>query len=108
MSRAATGLAAWIVEKFRTWSDCGGRVESRFSKDELLTNVSLYWFNQNITSSTRLYYEAMGPFAKEKYRSLGKVKVGWQEPLHCCPRRQQKRREVMTLIQIEPLTMGGH
>ncbi len=36
-----TGLMAWIVEKFRTWSDCGGDVESRFSKDELLTNVAI-------------------------------------------------------------------
>jgi microsomal epoxide hydrolase len=35
------GLMAWIVEKFRTWSDCGGDVESRFSKDELLTNVAI-------------------------------------------------------------------
>ena len=36
-----TGLMAWIVEKFRTWSDCGGDVESVFSKDELLTNVAI-------------------------------------------------------------------
>jgi hypothetical protein len=35
------GLMAWIVEKFRTWSDCGGDVDSRFSKDELLTNVAI-------------------------------------------------------------------
>lgn len=65
------------MEKFRTWSDCGGDVESRFTKDELLTHVSLYWFNQNITSSARLYYEAMGPFAKDKVRESlsGKIKV---------------------------------
>jgi hypothetical protein len=36
-------LAAWIVEKFRAWSDCGGDVESRFTRDELLTNVMIYW-----------------------------------------------------------------
>lgn len=65
---------AWIVEKFRTWSDCGGDVESRFSKDELLTNISLYWFNANITSSARLYYETMGPFAKNTFHR-GRVKV---------------------------------
>jgi pimeloyl-ACP methyl ester carboxylesterase len=51
------GLAAWIITKFREWSDCNGDVESRFSKDELLANVSLYWFTQTITSSFRLYYE---------------------------------------------------
>ncbi len=38
-----TGLAAWIVEKFKTWSDCQGDVERRFSKDELLTNICIYW-----------------------------------------------------------------
>jgi hypothetical protein len=37
------GLAAWILEKFRTWSDCGGVPDGAFSKDELLTNVCLYW-----------------------------------------------------------------
>lgn len=51
------GLAAWIITKFREWSDCNGEVETRFTKDELLTNVSLYWFTQTITSSFRLYYE---------------------------------------------------
>jgi hypothetical protein len=36
------GLAAWIVEKFRAWSDCNGEIERRFSKDELLTNIMIY------------------------------------------------------------------
>jgi epoxide hydrolase len=51
------GLAAWIVEKFRAWSDCGGDVERSFTKDQLLANVTLYWVTGTITSSTRLYYE---------------------------------------------------
>jgi pimeloyl-ACP methyl ester carboxylesterase len=50
------GLAAWIVEKFRTWSDCGGDVERRFSKDELLTNVMLYWVTGAINSSFWPYW----------------------------------------------------
>ena len=53
------GLAAWIVEKFRTWSDCGGDVESRFTRDELLTNIMIYWVTGSITSSMRLYCETM-------------------------------------------------
>jgi pimeloyl-ACP methyl ester carboxylesterase len=52
------GLAAWIVEKFRGWSDCGGNVERRFTKDVLLTNIMIYWVTQTITSSMRLYSEA--------------------------------------------------
>jgi pimeloyl-ACP methyl ester carboxylesterase len=51
------GLAAWIVEKFHAWCDCDGNVESRFTKDELLTNVTLYWVTQTGTSSTRIYFE---------------------------------------------------
>ncbi len=58
LNDSPAGLAAWIIEKFRTWSDCKGEVESRFSKDQLLTNVMVYWITQTINSSTRLYYEA--------------------------------------------------
>jgi pimeloyl-ACP methyl ester carboxylesterase len=57
LNDSPAGLAAWIVEKYRTWSDCGGDVESRFTKDELLTTVMIYWVTQSIGSSTRLYYE---------------------------------------------------
>jgi pimeloyl-ACP methyl ester carboxylesterase len=59
LNDSPAGLAAWIVEKFRTWSDCGGDVERRFTKDELLTNVMLYWVTETATSSCRLYFEAM-------------------------------------------------
>jgi epoxide hydrolase len=51
------GLAAWIVEKFHAWCDCDGNVESRFTKDELLTNITIYWATGTGTSSTRIYYE---------------------------------------------------
>jgi pimeloyl-ACP methyl ester carboxylesterase len=57
LNDSPAGLAAWIVEKFRTWSDCAGDVERRFTKDELLTNITIYWATQTINSSTRLYYE---------------------------------------------------
>ncbi len=58
LNDSPVGLAAWIIEKFRTWSDCGSDVESIFSRDELLTNVMIYWATQTIHSSTRLYYES--------------------------------------------------
>ena len=51
------GLAAWIVEKFRSWCDCAGDPEKVFTKDELLTNITLYWLTQTATSSARIYYE---------------------------------------------------
>jgi pimeloyl-ACP methyl ester carboxylesterase len=58
LNDSPAGLAAWVVEKFRTWSDCGGDVERRFTKDQLLTNVMIYWITQTINSATRLYYES--------------------------------------------------
>ncbi len=57
LADSPAGLATWIIEKFRAWSDCGGDVERRFTKDELLTNLSLYWFTNTIGSSVRLYRE---------------------------------------------------
>ena len=57
LNDSPVGLAAWIVEKYRTWSDCGGEVEKRFTKDELLTTVTIYWATETITSSTRMYKE---------------------------------------------------
>jgi pimeloyl-ACP methyl ester carboxylesterase len=50
-------LAAWMIEKFRDWAACDGDVEQKFSKDELLTNVTLYWMTETIHSSCRLYFE---------------------------------------------------
>jgi hypothetical protein len=56
-------LAAWIVEKFRAWSDCGGDVESVFTKDQLLADIALYWFSGAIGSSFWPYYARMhGPW----------------------------------------------
>ena len=57
LNDSPAGLASWIVEKYRTWSDCGGDVEKSYTKDELLTIVTIYWVTQTISSSTRMYYE---------------------------------------------------
>jgi pimeloyl-ACP methyl ester carboxylesterase len=57
LNDSPVGLAAWIVEKFRAWSDSGGDVERRFSKDDLLTNLMVYWVTGTAPSSVRIYYE---------------------------------------------------
>lgn len=51
------GLAAWLVEKLRTWSDCGGDVERAFPRDDLLTWLSAYWFTRTIGTSFTPYFE---------------------------------------------------
>jgi pimeloyl-ACP methyl ester carboxylesterase len=58
LNDSPAGLAGWLIDKFYSWSDCGGKLENIFSKDELLTNCTIYWATQTITSALRLYYEA--------------------------------------------------
>ena len=50
------GLLAWIIDKYRDWSDCGGDLETRWDKDTLLTVATLYWTTKSIGSSFRQYY----------------------------------------------------
>ncbi len=57
LSDSPIGLAAWILERRRAWSDCDGNVERCFSKDDLLTTISLYWFTGTIGTSIRFYWE---------------------------------------------------
>jgi pimeloyl-ACP methyl ester carboxylesterase len=57
LNDSPAGLAAWIVEKFQGWSDCDGKIESRFTKDELLTNIMIYWVTQTIGPSFLTYFD---------------------------------------------------
>jgi pimeloyl-ACP methyl ester carboxylesterase len=58
LNDSPAGLAAWLIDKFRMIADCGGDIESAITLDRLLTNVSVYWFTETITSAIRLYKEA--------------------------------------------------
>jgi microsomal epoxide hydrolase len=59
MTDSPAGLAAWIVEKLHAWSDCDGDVERRFTRDEILTDVMLYWVTGAINSSSWPYYSML-------------------------------------------------
>jgi pimeloyl-ACP methyl ester carboxylesterase len=72
LTDSPVGLAAWIVEKFRSWSDCDGEVERIFSFDTLLTDISLYWFADSLNASLRLYREnRLCPLAFERDERIG-------------------------------------
>ncbi len=58
LNDSPVGLAAWIAEKWRAWSDCGGDLDSAIERDIVLTNIAIYWFTGTINSASRLYYEA--------------------------------------------------
>ncbi|QBD75008.1 epoxide hydrolase [Ktedonosporobacter rubrisoli] len=57
LNDSPVGLAAWIIEKFYGWSDIDGALEHAYTKDELLTNIMIYWVTQTINPSIRSYYE---------------------------------------------------
>ena len=57
LNDSPVGLAAWIVDKFRSWSDCDGNLERRFTRDTMLTTISLYWFTRSMPSAIRIYWE---------------------------------------------------
>ena len=57
LNDSPAGLLGWIVEKFRTWSDCDGDPESVFSRDDLIANVMTYWVTQTAASAARFYFE---------------------------------------------------
>ncbi|MGH9958239.1 MAG: epoxide hydrolase family protein [Pyrinomonadaceae bacterium] len=69
------GLAAWIVEKFRAWSDCDGNIESRFSKDTLLTNVMIYWITETINSSFRRYFDVRHNLAPNPLKPGERIEI---------------------------------
>lgn len=57
LADSPSGLAGWLLEKFHAWSDGEGELGERFELDELLTNVSIYWFSRNVGATLRMYKE---------------------------------------------------
>jgi pimeloyl-ACP methyl ester carboxylesterase len=72
LNDSPVGLAAWVLEKWRSWSDCKGDLESRFDRDFLLATLTLLWATETITSSMRYYYDdrRMGPVGPEDFVSV--------------------------------------
>jgi pimeloyl-ACP methyl ester carboxylesterase len=110
LSDSPAGLAAWIVEKFRAWSDCGGDLDSVFSKDELLANISLYWFTGAIGSSFWPYYARMhGPWPVPDGAAIG-VPTGYCEfPREILrPPRSLAARTYADIRRWSVMARGGH
>jgi microsomal epoxide hydrolase len=103
------GLAAWIVEKFRAWSDCGGDVERSFTKDQLLTNISLYWLTRTATSSARLYFEMRRAGAAAVPKAPIRVPTGianYPAEVTRAPRTWAERR--YNVVHWADMPRGGH
>lgn len=87
LTDSPAGLAAWIVEKLRAWSDCGGDVERSFTKDEILTNVMIYWRTGTIGSSMRMYRANAAIPPAQHTRRVEVPSVSRCSPATCCTRR---------------------
>lgn len=110
------GLAAWIVEKFRAWSDCDGDVESSFTKDELLTNITIYWATETINSSFRLYYDAANAGATTWISETVKKWVGSADvptalasfPKDINPPPREWAERFFNVVRWTEMPRGGH
>jgi microsomal epoxide hydrolase len=107
LNDSPAGLAGWIVEKFRTWSDSGGDVEKRFTKDELLTNITIYWATETGPSSVRLYYEnRRDPGLQGRMQVPFACALFPMEPFANAPRQWVEAS--YNLVQYTVMPRGGH
>jgi pimeloyl-ACP methyl ester carboxylesterase len=110
LSDSPLGLAAWIVEKFHGWSDCGGDLQSVFTADELLTNVCVYWFTNTIYSSMRLYKEVLAELAADRgpaVRPTTRVAVARFPKEIVYPPRSHLER-YFNIVRWTEMPAGGH
>lgn len=110
LTDSPAGLAAWIGEKFRAWSDCGGDPETVFTKDQLLANISFYWFTGAIGSSFWPYYARMhGPWPIPDGAAIG-VPTGYCEfPREILrPPRSMAERVYTDIRRWSVMPRGGH
>ncbi|MET1075936.1 MAG: epoxide hydrolase [Umezawaea sp.] len=108
LTDSPVGLAAWIVEKMRTWSDCGGDVERRFTKDEILTNVTIYWLTGTIGSSMRMY-SAMAAIPPEQSARRVEVPSGFSLfPAEILPPPRAWLDRVANVVRVSEHERGGH
>lgn len=106
LNDSPAGLASWIIEKFEFWGDTRIPLETRFSRDDLLTNVTVYWVTQTIGSSIRLYHE----FGREK-RLQGRVQVPTavlmaEHDMVPVPRSVSER--IYNVVRWNETPVGGH
>ena len=109
LNDSPAGLAAWIVEKWRSWSDCGGDLGSRFSKDQLLTHITIYWVTQTIESSIRLYYESANSTPLVKWGDKINVPTAFASfPVEISYPPREWLEKFFNLKRFTKMTSGGH
>lgn len=116
LNDSPAGLAAWIIDKFWAWSDHGGKLEKSFTKDELLTNVMIYWVTDTMPSSTRIYFESSHNLPRPKsmtpFESTGKpAPMGYAlfpKEINVPPKAWVERTSGGKLDHFTEMPRGGH
>jgi pimeloyl-ACP methyl ester carboxylesterase len=116
LNDSPAGLAAWIVDKFWAWSDHHGNLENSFTKDELLTNIMIYWVTRSMPSSTRIYYESQHnlprPASMTAFQSTGRpAPIGFAlfpKEINVPPRAWVERSMGGKLLHWTETPRGGH
>jgi pimeloyl-ACP methyl ester carboxylesterase len=116
LNDSPVGLAAWVVDKFHAWSDHGGNLERSFTRDELLTNVMLYWISESMPSAMRIYYESQHnlprPDTMSPFESSGPpAPVGFAlfpREINVPPRAWVARSIGPQMIHWTEMPRGGH
>jgi microsomal epoxide hydrolase len=109
LADSPAGLASWIVEKFRVWSDCGGEVTSVFTLETLIDNLMVYWTTNTIGSSVRYYYEGSRlrpPLKADDFVSAPTAVAMWPHDIATAPREFAERLYNVRRYTVFP--RGGH
>jgi len=110
LNDSPVGLTSWIIEKFNSWSDNKGNIENSFTKDELLTNIMIYWVSQTINSANRMYLE----LSRASYMGMPKSEQRVEVPTGVAffpadgqlPKAWAERR--VNVQQFNAMPRGGH
>jgi len=103
------GAAAWIVEKYHAWSDWDEHFEEIFSKDELLTNIMLYWINNTFGTAIRIYYESHHHLWKVKPGERIEVPTGVLSfPKDIVPLIESRAKSYYNVTRFREMEKGGH
>ena len=106
LNDSPAGLCAWIAEKFWAWTDCDGHPENAVTKQQMLDDISVYWFTQTATSSARLYWESFGQFGGEPVAVPTGVSIFPHEIIR--PSRRWCEKRYADIRWYEELDRGGH
>jgi pimeloyl-ACP methyl ester carboxylesterase len=102
------GLAAWIIEKFYAWTDHKGDLESVYTMDELLTNLTIYWVTQTAGSAFRIYYESMQHPPKMASAKIGTPAGFCIGPKDLVPPPRELAERIFNVCSWTVLPAGGH